>query len=151
MTERHIANNSQRLQNRLALVLTKSPKFNHSVPLLWSLHWLAEKFRLDFKICMLTYTRFVKTACLSSLHACHITPIPVTKIKQRNHTVCPKSQEQDRCESVSIYVPSLWNNLPLSVHSATSAVIFRKRLKSHLFDLAPTIDIYWFCTKKSKW
>ena len=32
--------------------------------------------------------------------------------------------------------PSLWNNLPLSVRSATSVATFRRRLKTYLFDLA---------------
>ena len=42
------------------------------------------------------------------------------------------------------FTPSLWNILPLSFPSATLTVIFRKRLKTHLFDLAspppPIID-----------
>ena len=32
--------------------------------------------------------------------------------------------------------PSLWNNLPLSVHSASSVANFKKYMKTHLFDLA---------------
>ena len=32
--------------------------------------------------------------------------------------------------------PSLWNNLPLSVRSATAVVTFRRCLKTYLFDLA---------------
>ena len=32
--------------------------------------------------------------------------------------------------------PFLWNSLPLSVSSATSVATFKKRLKTHLFDLA---------------
>ena len=43
-----------------------------------------------------------------------------------------------KASSRSLYscAPSLWNNLPLYVRSATSIVIFKKRLKKHLFDLA---------------
>ena len=32
--------------------------------------------------------------------------------------------------------PSLWNNLPPSVHSAISVAMIKKHLKTHLFDLA---------------
>ena len=36
-------------------MVTKSPPFIHSVPLLRSLHWLPVKYRVHFKICLLTY------------------------------------------------------------------------------------------------
>ena len=43
------------VQNRLALLVTKSPPFNSSLPLLRSLHWLPVRFRIRFKINLLTY------------------------------------------------------------------------------------------------
>ena len=45
----------QSVLNRLARVVTKSPPFTRSVPLLRSLHWLPVKYRVHFKICLLTY------------------------------------------------------------------------------------------------
>ena len=45
----------QRVLNRLARVVTNSPPFTRSVPLLCSLHWLPVKYRVHFKICLLTY------------------------------------------------------------------------------------------------
>ena len=73
-----------RVQNRLAHLMTMSPPFTRSLPLLRSLHWLAVTFRILFKINLLTYkTLREKTACLSSLHACCITPTPFTEIEQR--------------------------------------------------------------------
>ena len=45
----------QRVLNCLAGVVTKSPPFTRSVPLLRSLHWLPVKYRVHFKICLLTY------------------------------------------------------------------------------------------------
>ena len=71
----------QRVQNRLAHVVTKSPPFTHSVSLLRSLHWLPVKFRVDFKICLLTYKTQWKTTCLSTLLACYSTSITFTEIK----------------------------------------------------------------------
>ena len=45
----------QRVLNRLARVVTKSPPFTRSVPWLRSLHWLPVKYnRVHFKICLLT-------------------------------------------------------------------------------------------------
>ena len=45
----------QSIWNCLARVVTKSPPFTRSVPLLRSLHWLPVKDRVHFKICLLTY------------------------------------------------------------------------------------------------
>ena len=45
----------QHVQNRLARIVTKSPSFTRSVPLLCSLHWLPVKLRISFKISLLIY------------------------------------------------------------------------------------------------
>ena len=45
----------QRVQNGLARVVTPSPLFSRSVPLLKSLHWLPVRYHIIFKICTITY------------------------------------------------------------------------------------------------
>ena len=50
MPEKDIAR-LQRVQNCLARVVTKAPRFSHFVPILKRLHWLPVKFRIHFKIC----------------------------------------------------------------------------------------------------
>ena len=73
----------QRVKNQLACLVTKSPPFTRSIPLLRSLHWLPVRFRILFKINLLTYkTLRKKTACLSSFHAACIDSFPFTEIKQ---------------------------------------------------------------------
>ena len=44
----------QRVRNQLARLETKSPPFTHSIPLLRYLHWLPVRFRLLFKMNLLT-------------------------------------------------------------------------------------------------
>ena len=44
----------QRVQNCLARVVRKCPRFSHSVPILKRLHWLTVKFSIHFKICAIT-------------------------------------------------------------------------------------------------
>ena len=51
-------------QHWLAHVVTKSPPFTCSVPLLRLRHWLPVKFRVEFKICLLTYETLWNTTCL---------------------------------------------------------------------------------------
>ena len=44
----------QREQNCMARVVTRSPGFSHSAPLLKSLHWLPVRCHIIFKICTVT-------------------------------------------------------------------------------------------------
>ena len=63
---------------------------------------LPVKFGIVFKISLLTYKILCeKTACLSSLKACSITPILFIEIKQRNPSVGTYGQDQCRCKSIS--------------------------------------------------
>jgi len=45
----------QRVQNCLASVFTRSPRFSRSVPPLNALHWLPVHYRIVFKICTIVY------------------------------------------------------------------------------------------------
>ena len=48
-------NKLQYVQNRLTHLVTKPPPFSSSVPLIHSLHWLPVRFRILFKISLLSY------------------------------------------------------------------------------------------------
>ena len=47
----------KRVQNQLARLVTKSPLFSYSIPLLRSLHWLPVRLRILYKINLLTYKK----------------------------------------------------------------------------------------------
>ena len=71
IADTHVAK-LQRVQNRLARVVTMSPPFTRTVPLLRSLHWLPVKFRVDFKICFADrQNSVIYTPCLL-LHFHHV-------------------------------------------------------------------------------
>ena len=127
----------QRVLNRLARVVTKSPPFTRTVPLLRSLHWLPVKYRLHFKMCLLTYTALheEQPVYLRSLIATSHSSRSLRS--NRGITVSiPRIKANTGARAFSSCAPSLWNNLPLSVRSATSIATFRRRLKTYLFDLA---------------
>jgi len=48
-------NKLQLVQNAAARVLTRSKKKDHITPILSSLHWLPIKFRINYKVLLLTY------------------------------------------------------------------------------------------------
>ena len=74
----------QCVQNQLAHLVTKSPPFTHSVPLLHSRHLLPVRFRILFKIHLLTYKTLHERqpVYLYSTLAASL-PIPLTEIEQR--------------------------------------------------------------------
>ena len=45
----------QRVQNTAARIIFRLPKFCRITPSLFSLHWLPVRYRIDFKICLLTF------------------------------------------------------------------------------------------------
>ena len=45
----------QLIQNKAALIITRTPSIEHITPALQQLHWLPIKFRIDFKILLLTF------------------------------------------------------------------------------------------------
>ncbi|KAF7711562.1 hypothetical protein HF521_000573, partial [Silurus meridionalis] len=50
-----LINKLQLVQNAAARILTRSRKYDHITPILSSLHWLPVKFRIDYKLLLLTY------------------------------------------------------------------------------------------------
>ena len=65
----------QQVQNQLAPLVTKFPPFTCSIPLLRSLHWLPVRFRILFKINLLTY-KTVREKQPVYLHSMLATLIP---------------------------------------------------------------------------
>ena len=127
----------QRVQNQLARLVTKSPPFTRSLPLLRSLQWLPVRFRILFKISLLTYEtlREKQSVYVDSLLAASI---PSRSMRSNNDSSLsvPRFKTNTGARAFHCCAPSLWNNVPLSVHSAISVATFEKYLKTHLFDLA---------------
>ena len=132
----------QRILNHLARVITKSPPFTRSVPLLRSLHWLPVKYRVHFKIGLLTYKALheEQPVYLRSLIA---TSLPSRSLRSNRGTTLsvPRIGTSTGARAFRSWAPSLWNNLPLSARSATSVATFRRHRKTHLFNLAFPVDV----------
>ena len=127
----------QRVQNELAHLVTKSPPFTRSIPLLRSLHSLPVRFRILFKINLLTY-KTLREKQPVYLHSMLATSIPSRSLRSNNDNSLsvPMVKTNAGARAFHSCAPSLWNNLPLSVRSAISVATFMKYLKTHLFDLA---------------
>ena len=52
----------QKIQNTAVRILARSPRFSHISATLFDLHWLPIRYRITFKICILTYQAYHPTA-----------------------------------------------------------------------------------------
>ena len=134
MPEKDIAR-LQRVQNCLARVVAKAPRFSRSVPILKRLHWLPVKFRIHFKICAITFRTQNQPAYLADLlvrQKCS----KYLRSTNSNRFVVPRIKTKTGSRAFSISGPALWNALPVPIRNAKTILPFQKLLKSHLFDLA---------------
>ena len=127
----------QRSQNHAARIISGGRKHDHATPLLRSLHWLPVSQRINFKILLQTFK------ALNGLAPTYLSDIIQPYVNQRGNLrsenqhllVLPKKLKVRYGQrSFSYAAPRLWNCLPLSIRLAKSLDIFKKELKTYLFD-----------------
>lgn len=126
------------MQNAAARLVTGTRRFEHITPVLAALHWLPVKFRVDFKILLLTFK------ALHGLAPSYLTDLLKPYVPDRNLRssdsallVVPKSRlitKGDR--AFSIKAPRLWNSLPKDLRLASSVTTFKSLLKTHFYKKA---------------
>lgn len=128
----------QRVQNCAARVIKCVPKHAHISPVLKDLHWLPIKFRIDYKVIMLTFK------ALNGLAPLYIMDLltsynPGCALRSSNDNLLSVTQARysaygDR--SFEVAAPKLWNGLPPPMRKISSIDVFKKTLKTYLFTLA---------------
>ena len=133
-----LLNKLQRVQNAYARLIFREQKFCHVTPLIYELHWLPLKYRIGFKILLVTFKilNFLAPTCLSSLISLRLP----SKYNLRNSSdnlllsyprFKSKATLGDR--SFTCAAPKLWNALPFDVRRASTVSIFKGKVKTHLF------------------
>lgn len=130
----------QRLQNSAARLICYTPRFMHITPVLCSLHWLPVKYRILFKVIILTFKVLhgISPNYLKEL----ITIKERSKYNLRSNnglllempSIKTKKTLGDR--SFTVAAPTLWNNLPLALRNETNFSKFKSSLKTHFFRIA---------------
>ena len=132
-------------QNSLCRVVTRSSRYTHATPNLEKLHWLPVKYRVLFKIGLITYKvlKYGQPVYLKDkLH-------PYTSSRNTRRS-SPKykflqvpsfdskiyKSHKYLTKSFSHHAPAFWNSLPVHVRTSPSVTSFRKHLKTHLFKSA---------------
>ena len=120
----------QRVQNCLARVVTKAPRFSRSIPLLKSLHWLPIKFRIQFKICTFVF-RCLNDGQPSYLSSLLFSADSVKHLRSNNTNKLkvPRIRTKFGARAFSVSGPTLWNLLPAHLRVAKNMSSFRKLLK----------------------
>ena len=118
VTEKEISK-LQGVQNCLARVVTKSPRFCHITPLIKSFHWLPVRYRIKFKLCSLTYQ------ALTSGQPVYIRNMLQTSRKVRklrssdlDQLNVPRVRTAVGIRAFFVAAPRLWNKLSLEIRSA---------------------------------
>ena len=114
----------QRVQNAAARLIFEQPKFCHITPVLSQLHWLPIKYRIEFKILLMTFRRKSTGYSLRSSKKVML-EVPSGKI-------LPTLGGRAFCYAA----PKLWNNLPSEISSLDSLSNFKCHVKTYVFKQA---------------
>ena len=133
----------QLVQNSLCRVVTRSMKYSHITSQLKKLHWIPIKYRIQFKIGLITckilnqgqqvYLRELIHPYTSSRNTRRSTP----KLKfLHTPTFDHKVHKSVKLfsHSFSHYALVLWNSFPYQIRNSPFVASFRKHLKTHLFN-----------------
>ncbi len=134
-------NKLQRIQNAAARLICQQSRFRHITPLLFYLHWLPVKFRVDFKIILITFK------ALKGLAPTYIDSLICIKstsrfdLRSSNYSLLlsfpkPLSKATLGDRSFTYAAPKLWNALPLAIKSVNTVTDFKGKCKTYLFSKA---------------
>ena len=132
----------QLVQNSLCRVVTRSFKSSHITPQLKKLHWLPARYRVQFRIGLITYKILNQGQPVYLRELIH--PYTSSRNTRQSNPKLKFLQTPtfDRrvhksikhfSNSFSHYAPVLWNSFPFHVRNSPSVASFRKHLKTHLF------------------
>ena len=127
----------QKVQNTLARVTLRQSRATSSVNALAELHWLPINYRINFKIATLTYM----------VKHCGYPTYLRELLHDYKPTVCLRSSFRDlllpaRVRTVlasrgfSQSSSTVWNNLPDDIRACSTLSTFKRRLKTHFYNVA---------------
>ena len=129
----------ERLQRQAARVVCKKYKNDHTsvTELMWGLHWLPIRARIQYKILLLVYKAFTNgspTYLADMMTSCN--PVRSTRSSHNvNLLVVPHQKSNKYSEKAFAVVgPRLWNELLTDeLRGCNSVDTFKKKLKTMLF------------------
>ena len=125
----------QKIQNHAAKLVVKKKKYDHVTPILQSLHWLPIKFRIQYKILLITHKCLHGLApeYLSSRVKRHVPGRSLRSCVDLHLLVEKKAPQSYGKRAFSFAAPTLWNELPLDLRKCENLHAFKSKVKTHLF------------------
>ena len=128
----------QNVQNRAARMIKGIKMRDRITPALIELHWLPVKARFEFKICLLTYKalkygepKYLRDYLVPFSEA---TSVSVRHADDPHRLFVTGVNRNVGNRSFQYAAPRLYNNLPLSVKDSENVMVFKKKLKTYLFE-----------------
>ena len=125
----------QIVQNSAARVLLRIKKSDHITPSLHHLHWLPIQQRIDYKILLLTW-KAIHEQAPGYLCALVIPYNPVRSLRSQHANLLVEPRYKTNGyggRAFSRIAPRLWNSLPNYLRKCDSMNLFKKHLKTYLF------------------
>ena len=129
-------NKLQRIQNHTARLVLRKSKHESATTLLRTLHWLPVKARIQYKIARLCFRCIYQNSMppyISDLLHPYCPSRTLRSLDTSLLTVSRFSLETFGKKSFSVFGPTVWNSLPLSIRKSQCFTTFKAKLKTHLF------------------
>ena len=133
-----LINKLQMTQNSAARLIMRQRRRDHITPVLIALHWLPIRYRILYKVLVLTFQ------AVHNLAPMYITDLisvyePGRQLRSASRsllTVPRHNLERFGRRGFSVNAPHLWNDLPDNLRLIDSVILFKRHLKTHLFKAA---------------
>jgi hypothetical protein len=133
----------QKIQNQGARIVVQVKKFDriHMTPFLCELHWLPIRFRIKYKILLLTYKckNNMAPSYLSSMLKPYLPKTNMVLRSSKKKLIEKNGQVkvgQFGKRAFSICAPILWEELDNDIRHSKTLVTFKSKLKTYLFKQA---------------
>ena len=125
----------QMVQNNLVRVVTGAHFRASARPLLSSLHWLPVEQRIKYKLAMCVFKSRINhlPVYLSSDLVEYSSSRPMRSMRKNTYKI-PRVRTEIVKRGFQYAGPRNWNDLPDGIRSITSLPLFRKQLKTYLFN-----------------
>ena len=134
-----IVSKLQRFQNTAARLVARKKKYEHITPTIVALHWLAFKFRCQYKLLLYAFKALHGLAPFYLGELIHFNQ-PEQSLRSQSAALIemPKNERTKTYgeRRLDVSAGTLWNSLPASLRNEQSLEAFKKGLKTHLFKIA---------------
>lgn len=128
-----LINQLQRVQNSAARFVLNMRKTDHISEALKRLHWLPVRFRIEYKIALITFKTLNSNGPSYLRDLLDETP-STRRTRSNSRLKTPRTKLKSAGDrSFSVAAPTIWNSLPSHITDSSSVTCFKKLLKTHLF------------------